>query len=165
MYFEILIRENLFYVKRDYWHQNASQILQGTWHPREIRRKNVSIARNDPKVLTHQLSRCATKFGERSHEETLQKQDASAECVGFDENIYELKSADKATFYSFNGDKAIKEMIMAPAPTSKSPEEREFVAGASMHRMSKKNAHMNWILCEDPENTLWYLQPMRCAYK
>ena len=47
--------------------------------------------------------------------------------VGSGENIYKLKNADKATFYS-----SIEARIMS-APTSNRPEEREFVddSGAS----------------------------------
>ena len=47
---------------------------------------------------------------------------------------YKLKNSDKATFYIPGEVKAM------PAPTSKRPEEREFVvdSGASMHMMSKK---------------------------
>ena len=52
--------------------------------------------------------------------------------MGLGENIYKLKNA---TFYSSVEAKAIQ------APTSKSPEEREFVVdpGASMHMLSKKD--------------------------
>ena len=55
--------------------------------------------------------------------------------MGFGENIYKLKNADKATFYSL-----IEAMVM-PAPASKSPDEQEFVveSGASMHVMGKKD--------------------------
>ena len=49
-------------------------------------------------------------------------------------NIYKLKNSDKTMFYVPGEVKAM------PAPTSKRPEEREFVvdSGASMHMMSKK---------------------------
>ena len=71
--------------------------------------------------------------------------------MGFGEKIYKRKNADKAAFYSSNGDRENKEMIMAPAPPSKSPEEREFVvdSGASTHMMNKKKIQMNWRLCAD----------------
>ena len=54
--------------------------------------------------------------------------------MGFGKNIYKLKNSDKATLYA-----PIEARVM-PAPTSKRPEEREFVvdSGASMHTMSKK---------------------------
>ena len=54
--------------------------------------------------------------------------------MGFGENISKLKNSDKATFQS------PFEARVIPAPTSKRPEEREFVvdSGASMHMMSKK---------------------------
>ena len=60
--------------------------------------------------------------------------------MGFGENIYRLKNADNVTFHSSFEDRENKEMIMAPAPAVKSPEEREFAvdSGASMHMMSKK---------------------------
>ena len=68
-------------------------------------------------------------------------------------HVYKLKNADKATFYS-----SIEARVM-PAPTSKSPEEREFRVdpGASVHMMSKKSFKLreNWILCEDPGTPLW----------
>ena len=55
--------------------------------------------------------------------------------LGFVENIYKIKNADKATFYT-----PIEARVML-APASKSPVEREFVvdSGASMHMMSKKD--------------------------
>ena len=54
--------------------------------------------------------------------------------MGFGENIYKLKNSDKTTL------KTLIEARVMPAPTSKRPEEREFVvdSGASMHMMSKK---------------------------
>ena len=83
------------------------------------------------KCATHERSPCAPKFEERSNEETLH-QEICATRIG--EIFYELKNADKATFYT-----PIEARVM-PAPTSKSPEEREFVvdSGPSVHMMSKK---------------------------
>ena len=53
--------------------------------------------------------------------------------MGFGENVYKLKNADKTTFYT-----AIEATVM-PTPTSKRQEERQFVvdSGASMHMTSK----------------------------
>ena len=50
-------------------------------------------------------------------------------------SVYKLKNTDKATFYS------PIEAMATPAPTSKSPEEREVVvdSGPSMHVLSKKD--------------------------
>ena len=97
------------------------------------------------KCEPQERSPCAPKFGERSHEETLQ-QERCARRVARDlaENIYKLKNADKGTFYS-----PIEAMVM-PAPTSKSPEEREFVVDSetSMHMTSKKD------FCFDELDTL-----------
>ena len=60
--------------------------------------------------------------------------------MGLGENIYKLKNADKATFYSPIEVKAM------PAPLSKSPEERELVvdSGASTH-MSKSPAELDTL--------------------
>ena len=48
------------------------------------------------------------------------KKDARRVARDLAKNIYKLKNADTSTFYS-----PIEAMVM-PAPTSKSPEEREF---------------------------------------
>ena len=102
----------------------------------------------------------APKFAEGTQDETLQPA-RCARGVAWDlaKNVYKLKNADKATYYS-----PIEARVM-PAPTSKRPEEREFVVdpGASMHMMSKKEWFricINWTLREYPGAPLWCLQPM-----
>ena len=64
-------------------------------------------------------------------------------CVGCSENSCKLKNADKATFET-----PVEARVM-PAPTSKRPEEQEFVvdSGAPMH-LSKK------VLSSDEMETL-----------
>ena len=54
-----------------------------------------------------------------------------------EKHIYKLKNSDKASFYA-----PIEARVM-PAPTSKRPEEREFVvdSGASVQMMSKKESN------------------------
>ena len=54
--------------------------------------------------------------------------------VGFCENIYKFKNSDKTTFFSPT------EAKVMPAPTSKRPEDREYVvdSGASVHMMSRE---------------------------
>ena len=79
------------------------------------------------------------------------QQEGCARRVAWDlaKHIYKLKNSDKAAF------SILVQARVVPAPTSKRPEEREFAvdSGVSMHMMSKKTqAHMNWTLCEDPEN-------------
>ena len=56
-------------------------------------------------------------------------------------SVSKLNNKDKATFYSPIESKETTEMIAAPAPTSKTPEERAFVvdSGASMHMLPKKD--------------------------
>ena len=60
------------------------------------------------------------------------KKDALVEWHGIWRTYYKLKNADKTTVYS-----PIEAKVM-PSPTSKSPEEREFVvdSGASLHMVS-----------------------------
>ena len=79
-------------------------------------------------------SPCAPKFEERSQEETLH-QEGCASRQAWDLAKHMYKNADKATFYSPTEARA------TPAPISKSPEEREFVAdsGAAMHILSNKD--------------------------
>ena len=75
-------------------------------------------------------------FEERSREITLQ-QERCARKAAWDSaaNIYKLKHADTAKFYY------PIEARATPAPTSKLPEEREFVidSGASVHMLSKSD--------------------------
>ena len=54
--------------------------------------------------------------------------------MGFGEQIYKLKNAHKTTFYT------LIEVEAMPAPSSTTPEEREFVvdSGASMHMTTAK---------------------------
>ena len=72
----------------------------------------------------HERNPCAPRFERRAQDETLH-QDAPAV----------FKNTDNATFYSPIETRA------TPAPTSKSPEERELVvdSGASMHMLSTKD--------------------------
>ena len=84
-----------------------------------------------------------------------QERCAGREAWDLAKHIYKLKNADKATFYT------PIEARLLPAPTSKRPEEREFVvdSGTSLHMLSKKELSY-WILCEDPGTPLRCLQPM-----
>ena len=66
------------------------------------------------------------------------------------------KTLTTLRFFSPIQARETKEMIAATAPTSKIPEEREFIVdfGASTHRISKKrtDAQVKWILYGDPES-------------
>ena len=62
--------------------------------------------------------------------------------MGFGETCLQAqKIMTKATFYSLVEAKETKEMTAAPAPTSKTPQRKEFVvdSGASMHMLSKRD--------------------------
>ena len=77
----------------------------------------------------------APKFEERTQEETLQQERcARREAKDLANNVYMLKNKEKATFCFPN------EAWVMLAPSSKKPEEREFVvdSGASMHMLPKK---------------------------
>ena len=88
------------------------------------------------KCEPHERNPCAPRFEERTQEETLhQERWAHRVAWNLAKNVYKLKNTDKATFYS------PIEARATPAPTSKSPEERELVvdSGASMHMLGKKD--------------------------
>ena len=122
------------------FHQNtpsSSPKAPGTKFKIRERKKKGPSRGIIPKCEPHERSPCAPKFGESSHEETW-RQERCGRRVAWDlaKNIFKLKNADKTTFYS-----SIESEEM-PAPTSKSPEEREFLveSEASMHMMSKKDS-------------------------
>ena len=95
---------------------------------------------------------------ERSHEETLHKKDAPAEQRGIWRNIItSSRMRTKLRFYT------PVEARVLPSPTSKRPEEREFVAdsGASMHMLSKMDsAQTNWNPSKVQEPSQRWLRPM-----
>ena len=72
----------------------------------------------------------------RGHERSPLQQERCVRKAALDsaKNVYKLKIPDKATFYS------PIEARATPPPTSKLPEDREFVidSGASVHMLSKK---------------------------
>ena len=109
---------------------------KGTWHHIEIRERKGPSRGIIQKCEPHERSPCAPKFGERSHEETLH-QERCARRVAWD--LAKIFSSSRIrTKLRFKT--RIEERVML-APTSKRPEEREFVvdSGASMHMMSKKD--------------------------
>ena len=116
--------------------KHAVNLSKGTWHQIKIRERKGPSRGIIQVCPLHERSPCSTKFEERSHGEILQ-QERCARRAAWDsaKNIYKLKNSEKATFCA-----PIEAGVM-PAPTSKSPEEREFVADsrASMHMMSRKD--------------------------
>ena len=97
------------------------------------------------KCEPQERSPCAPKFEERRQEETLQ-QERCARRVARDlaKNVMKLKDKDKATFYSPT------EAWVMPAPSSKKPEEREFVVDSR-----SINAHAEQkVLSSDELDTL-----------
>ena len=71
--------------------------------------------------LKHQRSFCATKFEDRSHEETERQQRcARSKALNHAKNTYKLKENDKAAFYS-----PAEEWVL-PAASARGSEEREF---------------------------------------
>ena len=83
----------------------------------------------------HQLSPNASKFEDRSLEETEWQEHGAREAAWrLAKNVFKLKEHERATFFSPSENRCL------PASTLK-PEEREFVvdSGASMHMISKKD--------------------------
>ena len=95
-------------------------VAKGTWHQVKIRKRKGPSQGIIQKCAPHERSLCASKFGEKSHGETLQERCARRDAWDLATKIYQLKNADKATFYT-----SVEARAM-PAPTSKSPGEREF---------------------------------------
>ena len=82
-------------------------------------------------------------LGERSHEETLHRgRCARRGAWDLAKHSCKLKNAGKATFHS-----SIEAKVML-APTSKSPEEGQFLvdSGASMHTVSKKDLNSDGLV-------------------
>ena len=115
--------------------ETRRQILQGHLAPNKNSGKKGSIAMHYSKVrlMSVVLARLSSRTGHR-RKPCTKKRCARGVAVTWRKTIYKLKNADKAAFYT-----SVEARTML-APTSKSPEEREFVAdlGASMHMLSKK---------------------------
>ena len=133
-------------------------ILESTLHHMKIRvhRKELPIEMCE----LQERSLCAPKNWEyRTQEETLQQERcASREAWDWAKHVHKLNDSDKATFYSRS------EVWSLPAPSSKKPEERTFVAdaGASMHICwaGKIWVQPNWRLFGHPETPQRLSQPM-----
>ena len=109
------------------------QFTEAVLRHANIRDQNPSlgmICPGDP----HQRNPNATKFEDRSQEET-EWQDAREAAWRLAKNILKLKEKQKIAFFSPS------ENWCLPAPSTNKPEEREFVvdSGASMHTISKKD--------------------------
>ena len=103
-------------------------------HHTKIRDQNPSLGYICPGE-PHERSPNATKFEDRSQEETeWQEQGAREAAWKLAKNVFKLKEHEKAAFFSSPENRCL------PASTLK-PEEKEFVvdSGASMHMISKKD--------------------------
>ena len=99
-----------------------------------IRDQNPSLGMICPGDL-HQRNPKVPKFEDRSQEETeWQERCAREAALRLAQNISKLKEKNKTAFFS------ISENWCLPAPSTRKPEEREFVVDsrASMHMISKK---------------------------
>ena len=134
-----IIRENRFVLREQgkLGSKHTVKFSKGTWHQTKNSGKKRSIARNYPKSVNIMSAVFARQNSGKDHmRKHCTMKDAPREAAwDLARNIYKLKSSDKATFCT-----PIEAKVMS-APTSKRPEEREFVvdSGASMHMMSKKN--------------------------
>ena len=83
----------------------------------------------------HQRNPNATKFEDRSQEETEWQERCAREAAWrLPTSVLKLEEHEKATFFSPSENRCL------PAPSTITPEEREFVVDsrASMHLISKK---------------------------
>ena len=115
--------------------KHTVKFSKSTWHQMKIRERKGPSRCIIQKCASHERSLCAPKFEERSHEETLHQERCARKATwDLAKNIYKLKNSLTTMFYVPGG---VKAML---APTSKRPEEREFVvdSGASVHMVSKK---------------------------
>ena len=112
-------RKSILRKERKLGSKHAVKFSKGTWHQHKIRERKVPSRGIIQECAPHERSPCAPQFEERTHEETLhQERYARKAAWNLAKNIYKLKNADKATFYT-----PIDATVM-PAPTSKRPEER-----------------------------------------
>ena len=105
----------------EFWDETRRLILQGHLRQIKIRESKGPSKEIVQKCAPHERSRCAPKFGERSHDETL-NQERCARKAAWDlvKNIYKLKNSESTTFCTPN---QVKVML---ALSSTRQEEREF---------------------------------------
>ena len=152
VYLKIVIRESLFHGRRNIVIKSRRQILQEHLAPNQkfwnemVHHEELSKSVNFMSVVLRAKLRGTITRGDLAPRKMR-----SLSGMGFAEHIYKLRNADKATFYSSN------EAKVMPAPTSTSPEEREFVvdSGATVHMMSKKDLSSDQL-----DTPLWCLQAM-----
>ena len=126
---------------------------KGTLHPVQIRERRGPSQGVTQTCEPQERSPCALKFEERTQDETLQQERCvHREAWDLARND-KLKNEDKATFYSPT------EAWVMLAPSSKKPEEREFVvdSGASMHMMGKKELssdELDTLRCAAPRGRI-----------
>ena len=135
--------------------KHTVKVSRGTWHQIQIRERKGPSRGFVQKCALHERSPCAPKVEEKSHEEILIQERCVRKALwDLAKKIYKLTNSDKATFY------VPGEAKVMSAPTSKRPEEREFVvdSGASMHMMSKKRIGFGRIMdskkVENPNRTV-----------
>ena len=111
------------------------QFTQAVVRHAKIRDQNSSLGMICPGG-PHQRNPNATKFVDRSQEETeWQEQGAREAAWKLAKNVLKLKEHERAAFFSPSENRCL------PAPSNLKPEEREFVvdSGASMHMISTKD--------------------------
>ena len=74
--------------------KHAVKFSEGTWHQIKIRERRSPSRGTIQKCALHERSPCATKFGERSHEETLHQERCARKAArDLAQNIYKLKNS------------------------------------------------------------------------
>ena len=136
VYLEILIRENLFYVNKENGIETRQQSLQRHLATHSNSGKKGST-REELSQSVHLMSvvPCAPNSGKDHMRRPCIKNDAPAKQHGIWRNTC-TSSRIRTKLRSV----LLLKVKAMPAPSSKRPEEREFVvdSGASVHKMSKK---------------------------
>ena len=137
MYLTIVIRENLLRKERKLGSNHTVKFSKVTWHHIKFRERKGPSRGILQSCEPHERSPCAPKFAKRTQDETLH-QEHQARGVAWDlaKSVHKLKNKDKATLYSPIEAKETKEMIAAPAPTSK-PSKGKIIRGG----LRSINAH------------------------
>ena len=125
-------RKSLLRKEGNFDQKHAVEFSKGTWHQKNRERKGPSRGIIQ-KCELHERSLCAPRFEEVTRGNLAPRKMRPRSSMVLGEKNHKLNNADKATFYSPVEVKAM------PAPTSKSPEEREFVVDfrASVHVLNE----------------------------
>ena len=157
VYLKILIRENLFYVKKEFWDQNTpsnSPKAPGT----KLKIGKERVHREELSKSVHLMSAALARQNSRKDHmrRPCTKKDAPAEQHGIWRNKFTSSRIRQGYVLYSHRSKGDADTYF------KKDQRRDFVvdSGASTHMMAKKNqAQRDRTRCEGPETLLWYSLP------